>query len=112
MTAHSNPRPARPRRWLLAFTAAALVPALAIRANAPLARSGGQVEAAKGKPPQTGKGSVPEEGLGEEGYADSGGVKIHYVTLGKGPLVIMVHGFPDSELPREPLPVNAGLDNP
>jgi epoxide hydrolase 4 len=33
--------------------------------------------------------------LGEEGYADSGGVKIHYVTLGKGPLLVMLHGFPD-----------------
>jgi pimeloyl-ACP methyl ester carboxylesterase len=35
------------------------------------------------------------EDLGEEGFADSGGVKIHYVTKGKGPLVIMIHGFPD-----------------
>ena len=26
---------------------------------------------------------------------DSGGVKIHYVTLGKGPLLVMLHGFPD-----------------
>jgi pimeloyl-ACP methyl ester carboxylesterase len=30
-----------------------------------------------------------------EGYADSGGVKIHYVTLGHGPLIVMIHGFPD-----------------
>ncbi|MCG8348554.1 MAG: alpha/beta hydrolase [Chloroflexales bacterium] len=29
------------------------------------------------------------------GYADSNGVKIHYVSLGAGPLVLMVHGFPD-----------------
>lgn len=30
------------------------------------------------------------------GHAVSeGGVKIHYATLGKGPLVVMVHGFPD-----------------
>ncbi len=29
------------------------------------------------------------------GYADNSGVKIHYVTLGSGPLVVMVHGFPD-----------------
>src|SRR5437868_13828613 len=35
------------------------------------------------------------ESLGEEGFADSGGVKIHYVTSGKGPLVILIHGFPD-----------------
>ncbi len=33
--------------------------------------------------------------LGEEGFADSGGVKIHYVTAGKGPLVVLIHGFPD-----------------
>jgi epoxide hydrolase 4 len=31
----------------------------------------------------------------KDGYADSNGVKIHYVTAGTGPLVVMVHGFPD-----------------
>jgi pimeloyl-ACP methyl ester carboxylesterase len=31
----------------------------------------------------------------EEGLAGSGGVKIHYVVEGKGPLVVMIHGFPD-----------------
>ena len=36
-----------------------------------------------------------EESLGTEGYADSGDVKIHYVTAGEGPLVVMIHGFPD-----------------
>lgn len=30
-----------------------------------------------------------------EGYADSNGVKLHYATLGEGPLVVMIHGFPD-----------------
>ena len=35
------------------------------------------------------------EELGEEGYADANGVKIHYVTAGKGPLVVLLHGFPD-----------------
>jgi pimeloyl-ACP methyl ester carboxylesterase len=30
-----------------------------------------------------------------EGFADSAGVKIHYVAQGKGPLVVMIHGFPD-----------------
>jgi pimeloyl-ACP methyl ester carboxylesterase len=35
------------------------------------------------------------EDLGEEGFADSNGVKIHYVTAGKGPLVVLIHGFPD-----------------
>ncbi|MGB2696211.1 MAG: alpha/beta hydrolase [Dehalococcoidia bacterium] len=30
------------------------------------------------------------------GYAVSeGGVRIHYATLGSGPLVVMIHGFPD-----------------
>ena len=28
-------------------------------------------------------------------FADNNGVKIHYVTLGSGPLVIMLHGYPD-----------------
>ena len=33
----------------------------------------------------------------EHGYVDSGAVKIHYAALGPktGPLVVMVHGFPD-----------------
>ena len=32
----------------------------------------------------------------KHGYAVSdGGVKIHYATLGTGPLVVMIHGFPD-----------------
>ena len=33
----------------------------------------------------------------ENGYADSGGVKIHYAALGdkKNPLIVMIHGFPD-----------------
>jgi pimeloyl-ACP methyl ester carboxylesterase len=31
----------------------------------------------------------------EHGYADNGGVKIHYASLGQGPLVVMIHGFPD-----------------
>jgi len=33
--------------------------------------------------------------LVEHGYADSGGVQIHYVTRGRGPLIVMLHGFPD-----------------
>ena len=31
----------------------------------------------------------------EHGYADNDGVAIHYATVGEGPLVIMIHGFPD-----------------
>jgi pimeloyl-ACP methyl ester carboxylesterase len=29
------------------------------------------------------------------GYANSNGVKIHYASLGTGPLIVMIHGFPD-----------------
>jgi pimeloyl-ACP methyl ester carboxylesterase len=29
------------------------------------------------------------------GYANSNGVKIHYAKMGAGPLVVMIHGFPD-----------------
>lgn len=36
-----------------------------------------------------------EDALGTHGFAQSGDVKIHYVTRGKGPLLVMVHGFPD-----------------
>jgi pimeloyl-ACP methyl ester carboxylesterase len=32
--------------------------------------------------------------LGEDGFADSDGVKIHYVTDGTGPLVVFIHGIP------------------
>lgn len=31
----------------------------------------------------------------KHGYADSNGVKIHYASLGSGPLMLMIHGFPD-----------------
>jgi len=31
----------------------------------------------------------------KQGFVDSNGVKIHYASLGSGPLVIMIHGFPD-----------------
>jgi pimeloyl-ACP methyl ester carboxylesterase len=31
----------------------------------------------------------------KDGYADSGGVKIHFVEQGKGPLLVLIHGFPD-----------------
>ena len=31
----------------------------------------------------------------EHGYANNNGVKIHYASLGKGPLIVMIHGFPD-----------------
>lgn len=31
----------------------------------------------------------------ERGHADSDGVRIHYAAAGNGPLVVMIHGFPD-----------------
>ena len=44
---------------------------------------------------QTARADSDLEKRVEHGYADSGGVKIHYASLGKGPLVVMIHGFPD-----------------
>jgi len=35
------------------------------------------------------------DGKVTHGYADSNGVKIHYAMMGSGPLVVMIHGFPD-----------------
>ena len=31
----------------------------------------------------------------EHGYATNDGVRIHYAALGRGPLIVMIHGFPD-----------------
>jgi pimeloyl-ACP methyl ester carboxylesterase len=31
----------------------------------------------------------------EHGYVENKGVKIHYASMGTGPLMIMIHGFPD-----------------
>jgi pimeloyl-ACP methyl ester carboxylesterase len=39
--------------------------------------------------------AVNKSGEIKHGYADSNGVKIHYVETGDGPLVVMIHGFPD-----------------
>lgn len=39
--------------------------------------------------------STEESELGTHGYAKSDDVRIHYVTKGEGPLVVMIHGFPD-----------------
>lgn len=51
-----------------------------------------QTPAAPAPPPAP---ATRDTSLGTEGYALSGDVRIHYVTLGKGPLVVMIHGFPD-----------------
>lgn len=39
--------------------------------------------------------AVPAKAGYSEGFANSNGVKIHYVEVGEGPLVVMIHGFPD-----------------
>src|ERR1043165_2280785 len=36
-------------------------------------------------------------------YATNNGVRIHYVAEGKGPLVVMIHGFPDYWATWKPL---------
>jgi pimeloyl-ACP methyl ester carboxylesterase len=39
----------------------------------------------------------------QDHYAQNGAVKIHYVAEGKGPLVVMIHGFPDYWATWKPL---------
>ena len=39
--------------------------------------------------------NAEEADFGTSGFVKSGDVKIHYVTTGEGPLVVMIHGFPD-----------------
>ncbi len=41
------------------------------------------------------EGTMNIEDRVTNGYADSNGVKIHYASLGSGPLIVMIHGFPD-----------------
>lgn len=40
-------------------------------------------------------GSACAADLGESGFVDSDGVKLHYVVAGEGPLLVLLHGFPD-----------------
>lgn len=44
---------------------------------------------------QSGELIADETEIGLHDFAQSGDVKIHYVTMGEGPLVVMIHGFPD-----------------
>lgn len=52
-----------------------------------------------GTQPPSGEAAVPSETANvltmEENYAENNGVRIHYVAAGAGPLVVMIHGFPD-----------------
>lgn len=38
---------------------------------------------------------LPIEAQVANGIATNNGVRIHYASLGKGPLIVMIHGFPD-----------------
>lgn len=40
-------------------------------------------------------GAAQELPGAESGFAQSDGVKLHYMSMGKGPLLILLHGFPD-----------------
>jgi pimeloyl-ACP methyl ester carboxylesterase len=46
---------------------------------------------------------APANHPGADRYAENAGVKIHYVVQGKGPLVVMIHGFPDYWATWKPL---------
>jgi epoxide hydrolase 4 len=50
-----------------------------------------------------GAASAQPKPAGVDRYAANGGVKIHYVVSGKGPLVVMIHGFPDYWATWKPL---------
>lgn len=51
---------------------------------------------------------LPIESLVTHRYATNQGVRIHFASLGTGPLVVMIHGFPDCWLTwREQMPALA-----
>jgi pimeloyl-ACP methyl ester carboxylesterase len=50
-----------------------------------------------------GGGAVAAPAKGSDRYAENGGVKIHYVVQGQGPLVVLIHGFPDYWATWKPL---------
>ncbi|WP_337187695.1 alpha/beta hydrolase [Phenylobacterium sp.] len=49
--------------------------------------------------------AAPGELRAEDRYATNGGVRIHYVAEGQGPLVVLIHGFPDYWATWKPLMV-------
>ena len=51
------------------------------------------------------------ERQGSHGYATNDGVRIHYAALGTGPLVVMIHGFPDYWLTWRHLMESLGKDH-
>src|SRR5262245_40633355 len=56
---------------------------------------GGKPSKKTGDEPGGKIGDKTGEELGDDGFVDSDGVKLHYVTAGKGPLIVLLHGFPD-----------------
>ena len=45
---------------------------------------------------QTATAPLPDIGVTlSDGYADVGDVRLHYVEAGNGPLVVLLHGFPE-----------------
>src|SRR5689334_24236524 len=39
---------------------------------------------------------MPDEGSGlREGYAEIGDQRLHYIEAGEGPLIVLLHGFPE-----------------
>ncbi len=54
--------------------------------------------------------SVPEQGPWTHGEATVNGVRLHYVEAGQGPLVLLLHGFPEFWYSwRHQLPALAGV---
>ena len=37
----------------------------------------------------------PGDGPWRHGFAEANGVRLHYVEAGAGPLVVLLHGFPE-----------------
>ena len=47
-------------------------------------------------PTSEGPGSASDDGTElREGYAEVGDVRLHYVEAGDGPLIVLLHGFPE-----------------
>ena len=50
------------------------------------------------QPPGRQQMSTPEDPAGgevREGYAEIGDQRLHYVEAGEGPLIVLLHGFPE-----------------
>lgn len=93
-----------PRRQLLSLativlagliSAAMVLPAVAADESKPDTSKSEAKPTVDSKSDKLTDNTAQETGLGEDGYVDSDGVKLHYVTAGKGPLLVLLHGFPD-----------------